>query len=127
MSSRIPAANIRLKRAYDAPAEGDGKRILVDRLWPRGLRRDSARLDEWLRDIAPSDELRHWFGHDPARWAEFERRYRRELRAHRQQLAELRSEAGRRIVTFVFSAHDPVHNNAVALRKALLGRSTGSP
>lgn len=125
MSSDIPAHNIRLKRAYDAPAEEDGKRILVDRLWPRGLSRENARLDQWMKEIAPSDELRQWFGHDPVRWKEFEQRYRVELKEHKGLLAELREETRHKTVTFVFSAHDPDHNNAVALRKALLGRSTG--
>ena len=125
MSSEIPAANIRLKRAYDEPAGEDGKRILVDRLWPRGLSKESARLDEWIKEIAPSDELRQWFGHDPARWEEFEQRYRSELKEHEELLAQLRKETLSRTVTFVFAAHDPEHNNAVALRKALLGRSIG--
>lgn len=125
MSSEIPAANIRLKRAYDEPADEDGKRILVDRLWPRGLSKENARLDQWMKDIGPSDELRQWFGHDPVRWKEFEQRYRIELKEHARLLTELREQARHGTVTFVFSAHDPEHNNAVALRKALLGRSTG--
>lgn len=125
MSTAIPAANIRLKRAYDDAEQGDGKRILVDRLWPRGLSKKDAHIDQWMKDIAPSDELRRWFDHDPARWQEFEQRYREELREHHDLLAELRHEAEQRTVTFVFSAHDSDHNNAVALRKALLGRSVG--
>src|SRR5690606_20598786 len=92
MSSDIPANNIRLKRAYDEPAQADGKRILVDRLWPRGLSRENARLDQWMKDIAPSDELRQWFGHDPVRWKEFEQRYRVELKEHAGLLTELREE-----------------------------------
>ncbi len=123
MSSGIPAAHIRLKRAYDDPSDSDGKRILVDRLWPRGVSKDTARLDHWMKDIAPSDELREWFDHEPSRWSGFERRYRQELREHRDLLAELREDARRSVITLVFAAHDEAHNNAVALRNALLGRS----
>lgn len=126
MSRGIPAAHIRLKRAYDDPEDSDGKRILVDRLWPRGVSKETARLDQWLKDIAPSDELREWFDHDPERWKEFERRYREELHGHRDMLAHLRDDARQKTVTFVYAAHDSRHNNAVALRKALLGRSVGT-
>ena len=93
MSSDTPAANIRLKRAYDEPEKGDGKRILVDRLWPRGLSRENARLDQWMKEIAPSDELRQWFGHDPVRWKEFEQRYRVELKEHKGLISGISTQS----------------------------------
>ncbi len=107
---------IRLKRAYDPAEPGDGLRILVDRLWPRGLRREAAKVDEWIKDAAPSTELRRWFGHDPAKWPEFRKRYEAEL-AHNPALAALRAlvrDNGR--VTLLFGARDVEHNNAVVLR-----------
>ncbi|HEU4726544.1 MAG TPA: DUF488 family protein [Kofleriaceae bacterium] len=112
---------IRLKRAYEPPARSDGHRVLVDRLWPRGLRKADARIDEWLKDVAPSHELRRWFGHEPGRFPEFRERYLRELRsdAARAALAELARRAARRTVTLVYSAHDEVHNNAVVLARQL--------
>lgn len=123
MSRRIAAADVRLKRAYERPAAADGSRILVDRLWPRGVTKAAAAIDLWLRDIAPSKALRNWFGHDPARWQEFRRRYTTELREHAQALRALRAQAKRRPVTLVYSAHDEAHNDAVVLRDILLGRS----
>lgn len=120
MSNRIPEANIRLKRAYDPPAADDGVRILVDRLWPRGVRKPDAALDRWMKEVAPSAELRRWFGHDPARWEEFRRRYRAELHARGAEIAELRNLARHGRVTLVFSAHDATHNDAVVLREFLL-------
>lgn len=122
MSSGIPADNIRLKRAYEDPADTDGVRILVDRLWPRGISKDAAALDQWMKDIAPSSALRKWFGHDPARWPEFQQRYEVELREHSEQLAELRAAARQGPITLIYSAHDEVHNDAVVLRGFLLGR-----
>ncbi|MBS0569042.1 MAG: DUF488 family protein [Proteobacteria bacterium] len=113
------AANIRLKRADRAPARADGKRLLVDRLWPRGKTRESLKLDAWVRDIAPSDGLRHWFGHDPGKWDEFRKRYFAELK-HNPALAALRELTAKGTVTFVFFAADTEHNNAVALREYLL-------
>jgi uncharacterized protein YeaO (DUF488 family) len=112
---------IKLKRAYDPPAPEDGQRILVDRVWPRGLKKEQLQLDAWLRDLAPSTTLRKWFGHDPARWDEFERRYRAELAGadRRAQLADLAARARHGTVTLVFSARDTEHNQAVALRNAL--------
>lgn len=110
---------VRIKRVYDEPAAGDGKRILVDRLWPRGIAREKARIDEWLKEIAPSDELRKWFGHDPARWDEFRERYRQELEAKAEILDHLRSMAKKGTVTLLFAARDEEHNNAVALREML--------
>lgn len=94
-------------------------RVLVDRLWPRGLSKDAARVDLWLKDIAPSDALRKWYGHDPARWDEFRRRYFAELEAHRERLEELKERARRGRVTLLFGARDEARNNAVALRQYL--------
>ena len=110
---------LQLKRAYDPPSVEDGYRVLVDRLWPRGLKRDSARIDLWLKDIAPSDELRRWFNHDPARWTEFQARYSKELDAQETLWRELlaRSRQGR--VTLLYAAKDAQHNNAVALKSFL--------
>lgn len=122
MHVKIPARGIRLKRAYLPAAANDGTRILVDRLWPRGVRKSDAAIDVWIKSIAPSTALRKWFGHDPARWPEFRRRYAAELRDHPDELAELRARARRRTVTLVFAAHDELHNDAVVLRNVLLGR-----
>ena len=123
MSKRIAPENIQLKRAYDSAGSGDGTRILIDRLWPRGVRRADAAIDLWAKDIAPSTALRRWFGHDPARWHEFRRRYSEEIHRHRDQLDELRALAQRGRITLVFAAHDEVHNDAVVLREIILGRS----
>lgn len=123
MGNGIKAANIRLKRAYEPPATSDGRRILVDRLWPRGISKADAAIDRWMKDIAPSTELREWFGHDAERWPEFQRRYALEVRKHREQLAELRRLARKDPLTLVYSARDETHNDAVALRQVLLGRS----
>jgi uncharacterized protein YeaO (DUF488 family) len=113
---------LRLKRAYDAPAPEDGLRILVDRLWPRGLKKADARIDHWVKEVAPSTKLRRWFGHDPARWDEFRRRYAAELRENSSALEELRAHlGGRGAATLLFSAHDEAHNNAVALKQILEG------
>lgn len=111
-----------MKRAYEAPAADDGARILVDRLWPRGLRKTDAAIDLWIKDIAPSTGLRKWFGHDPARWPEFRQRYVEEIERHPEQLDELRTRARTGRITLVFAAHDEAHNNAVVLRDVLLGR-----
>ena len=123
MSKRITAANIRLKRAYDPAVSGDGTRILIDRLWPRGVRKADAAIDLWVKDIAPSTALRKWFGHDPARWQEFRRRYSEEIHRHRDRLRELRALAQRGRITLVFAAHDEAHNDAVVLRAVLLSRN----
>ncbi|HEY7550418.1 MAG TPA: DUF488 domain-containing protein [Hyphomicrobiaceae bacterium] len=116
----FPASHLRLKRAYEPPGRDDGLRILVDRLWPRGVSKAQAALDDWMRDIAPSTELRQWFGHDPARWAEFQRRYRAELRQHPQELDRIRALASTQTATLVYGAHDEEHNDAVVLRAVLL-------
>ncbi len=120
---------IRMKRAYESPTARDGYRVLVDRLWPRGLRKADAHIDAWLKDVAPSDELRRWFGHDPNRFGEFRERYRRELRAApaHAALGELARRARRGTVTLVYSAHDEVHNNAVVLARELARRRGSSP
>ena len=122
MSKKIAAANIRLKRAYERPAPADGTRILVDRLWPRGVSKAAAAIDRWVKEIAPSTTLRKWFGHDPARWPEFRRRYAAELREHADELASLRNQARRGPITLIYSAHDEANNDAVVLRSILLGR-----
>jgi uncharacterized protein YeaO (DUF488 family) len=124
MSRRIVAENIRLKRAYDSASSGDGARILIDRLWPRGVRKADAAIDVWAKDIAPSTALRRWFGHDPARWHEFRRRYSEEIHRRRNRLDELRTLAQKGRITLVFAARDEAHNDAVVLREILLDRST---
>src|SRR3954447_25725223 len=123
MSKKIVAENIKLKRAYDSAGSSDGTRILIDRLWPRGVRKADAAIHLWAKDIAPSTALRKWFGHDPARWRECRRRYSEEIHRNRDSLRELRSYAQRGRITLVFAAHDEVHNDAVVLRMVILGRS----
>jgi uncharacterized protein YeaO (DUF488 family) len=112
---------IRCKRVYEPPESSDGLRVLVDRLWPRGLRRESAQIDVWARDLAPSDELRKWFAHDPSRFAEFRRRYRAELRKGHgdDDLAALLKEAGERPLSLLYAARDHEHNNAIVLAEIL--------
>ena len=110
---------ISIKRIYDPPAPADGRRVLVDRLWPRGVAKETAHIDEWLKEIAPSDELRKWFGHDPARWEEFRQRYRQELQGHSELLERLGKEARQGNVTLLFAAKDMEHNNAVVLKEVL--------
>jgi uncharacterized protein YeaO (DUF488 family) len=122
MSGKISAANVRLKRAYEPPSTDDGTRVLVDRLWPRGVAKADAAVDLWLKDLAPSTALRKWFGHDPARWSEFRARYGQEVGQHPELLDELRKIARAGIVTLVYSAHDELHNDAVVLRDLVLGR-----
>ncbi len=123
MGRRIAAANIRLKRAYESPSAKDGIRILIDRLWPRGVVKANAAIDLWAKDIAPSTALRRWFGHDPARWQEFQRRHSEEIHRDRYRLGELRALAEKGRITLVFAAHDETHNDAVVLRDILLGRT----
>ena len=110
---------IALKRAYDPAAPGDGRRILVDRVWPRGVAKDEAAIEAWLKDLAPSTELRKWFAHDPAKWKQFERRYWNELRRAKEPVALLRSKAKRGTVTLVYAARDEEHNGALALKEFL--------
>jgi uncharacterized protein YeaO (DUF488 family) len=113
---------IRLKRAYEKPSPGDGVRILVDRLWPRGLTKERAALALWLKDVAPSPELRTWFGHDPARWKQFQDRYRKELRQKKDAVKVLREKAKEGTVTLVYAARDEEHNGALVLKEFLQGK-----
>jgi uncharacterized protein YeaO (DUF488 family) len=110
---------VQLKRAYAAPSPEDGIRVLVDRLWPRGLRKSEAVIDRWVKDLAPSTELRRWFGHDPSRWVKFRRRYKAELAHKAELLSELRAIARTNKLTLVFAARDELHNEAVVLRDVL--------
>ena len=119
--SPIPASHLRLKRAYEPADPADGMRILVDRLWPRGVSKAKAGLDDWVKEVAPSTGLRQWFGHDPARWIEFQHRYRAELREHSAALDRIRDLARTDTVTLVYGARDEQHNDAVVLRAVLLG------
>jgi uncharacterized protein YeaO (DUF488 family) len=115
---------VRIKRVYDPPSPGDGRRVLVDRLWPRGLKREAARIDLWLKEVAPSDELRRWFNHDPGRWSEFQKRYRAELRGNTDGIKTLRDFIrGAGPVTLLFAAKDAEHNNAVAPRDHLSAKA----
>lgn len=111
-----------IKRVYDAPSPEDGRRILVDRLWPRGLKREQARIDDWIKDLAPSHDLRKWFAHDPTRWASFTQKYKQELQSDdlaRVALSKLRDIALSETVTLVYAAKDEDHNNAVVLQHVL--------
>jgi len=112
---------LQLKRVYDPPEATDGERLLVDRLWPRGLRQEAAQLHGWLKDLAPSPELRRWFAHDPQRWPEFQARYRAELRAPEKEglIRDLAQKASRGRVTLLFAARDPERNNAVVLKEVI--------
>jgi len=112
---------IAIKRAYEQPSADDGFRILVDRLWPRGLSKKDAHIDLWLKDIAPSAELRKWFAHDPTRWAEFQRRYRAELKQKNQLLDTIKAQARKTRVTLIYGAKDEEHNDAVVLLEKLKG------
>lgn len=116
--------NIKIKRVYEPADEEDGTRILVDRLWPRGVSKQDARLDQWNRELAPSPELRRWFGHQISRWREFSRRYRLELAGHPQALAELRRCAQQGPVTLIYAAKDKHHNHAIVLKNVLLGHAS---
>jgi uncharacterized protein YeaO (DUF488 family) len=115
---------IQTKRAYEPATAADGARFLVDRLWPRGLKKTALRLDGWLKEVAPSDQLRRWFGHDAKKWPEFRRRYFAELDAHSEALQPILAAAARGQVTLLFSARNAEQNNAVALREYLEARST---
>ncbi len=110
---------LKIKRAYDPPSSKDGKRVLIDRLWPRGLKKEDARIEEWLKDLAPSTDLRKWFGHDPAKWNEFKKRYRKELSGKSELIKKIKSEARKGTVTLVFSAKDAEHSNAAFLKEML--------
>ncbi|HKT79114.1 MAG TPA: DUF488 family protein [Vicinamibacterales bacterium] len=110
---------IELKRAYDRASAADGRRLLVERLWPRGVSKEKLKLDAWLKEVAPTTELRKWFSHDPAKWRQFQTRYFRELDARPESWRPIVSLARRGKVTLIYSSHDEEHNNAVALRKYL--------
>lgn len=118
---------IKLKRAYEPPTPEDGFRVLVDRLWPRGISKDAARIGLWLKEAAPSDELRQWFNHDPARWDEFGQRYRRELEENAEALAPLLAEIRKGPVTLIYGAKDEARNNAVALKEFIVSRQAEQP
>ncbi len=113
---------IMIKRVYEPADPGDGFRVLVDRLWPRGLSKDSAKIDMWLKDIAPSDRLRKWFAHDPKKWPEFKRRFRSEIEKSKESVLTLKKlEKEKKKITLVFGARDEEHNNAVVIRDFLRG------
>jgi len=116
-----------IKRAYEPPAPEDGARVLIDRLWPRGVKKEALALDQWAKELAPSTALRQWFGHEPARWAEFQKRYAIELQTQAEALDALRARARRSTVTLVYGAHDEAHNNAVVVRALLLAPSGAAP
>jgi len=118
---------IRLKRVYDPPEPGDGKRFLVDRIWPRGLKKESLQLDGWVPEVAPSRQLRKWFGHDPAKWSEFVRRYHAELSKRPEAWHPLLEAAKVGTVTLLFAARDEEHNNAVALKAFLETKMAHDP
>jgi len=117
--------NIRVKRIYDEATDEDGYRVLVDRVWPRGMSKEKASIDEWARDLAPSAALRRWFAHDPGRWAVFQARYADELAAQREAIAALLARARAGPVTILYGARDRDHNNAVALRLYLEQHAAG--
>jgi uncharacterized protein YeaO (DUF488 family) len=120
MSHSKAASGVSIKRAYEPPSPRDGTRVLVDRLWPRGVKKTEAGIAQWMKEIAPSHELRKWFAHDPARWQEFRRRYKAELTEKRELVSQLRELAREGPLTLVYSAHDEAHNQAVVLRETLL-------
>ena len=113
---------ITIKRVYEPAADGDGRRILVDRLWPRGLSKNKAAVDLWLKEIAPSTQLRKWFGHDPEKWDEFQRRYRAELDSNEDAVQTLKQAIGKGPATLLYGAHDERHNQAVVLRDWLAAK-----
>lgn len=112
---------IRIKRAYDPVSEGDGERILVDRLWPRGVTKEAARISSWMKELGPTTELRKWFGHDPAHWEEFQTRYAKELQTpdRRALLGDLAARSRQGVVTLVFGARDREHNHAIVLKNMI--------
>ncbi len=110
---------IKVKRIYEKAEDTDGFRVLVDRLWPRGVKKEEAKLDEWLKDIAPSDELRKWFGHDPTKWEEFKKRYKTELSPKGELLGNLIEEAQGKDITLLYASRETEHNNVIVLRDVL--------
>lgn len=122
MPEEVVMSTVRVRRIYEPPTPDDGRRILVDRLWPRGVSKERAKLDAWIRDVAPSTELRRWFGHDASRWEEFVHRYQAELAANPAGVQELIDAAGRGPVTLLYAARDEQHNEAVVLQQLLQQR-----
>ncbi|GKT07561.1 DUF488 domain-containing protein [Desulforhabdus sp. TSK] len=118
---------IRVKRVYESPAAGDGTVFLVERLWPRGMKKELLHMNGWLKDVAPSDGLRRWFGHDPGKWKEFKERYFAELEGNPEALQPIHEAAERGDVTLLYSARDTEHNNAIALMEYLMERKGGNP
>jgi uncharacterized protein YeaO (DUF488 family) len=115
-------AMIKIKRVYEKPAKEDGWRVLVDRLWPRGMKKEGAHLDSWVKDVAPSDALRKWFGHEPEKWSAFQKRYRGELKKNKGLIAELKKmEKEHKTLTLLFGAKDQEHNQAIVLADTLKG------
>jgi len=127
VTAKIPAANVQLKRVYEPVAAEDGTRGLSDRLWPRGVSKKDAALDQWMKEIAPSTELRKWFRHDPHRCEEIGRRYNAELRQNAELLSQLRSPARQGPITLVYPAHDELNNDAIVLRGVILGLKRPHP
>jgi uncharacterized protein YeaO (DUF488 family) len=110
---------VKAKRVYDPASPDDGKRILVDRLWPRGIKKERAKIEEWLKDIAPSDELRKWFSHDPAKWPDFEKRYAAELKKKSDLVERLRAEAKKGTITLLFASKEAKYNNTAVLKELI--------
>ncbi|TGM97207.1 DUF488 domain-containing protein [Leptospira dzoumogneensis] len=110
---------IKIKRVYESPSKEDGKRILVDRLWPRGISKEFGKIDLWLKEISPSNELRKWYGHDPEHWAEFKKRYWAELKSNPEGLEKLKVSLDEKVVTFLYSSKNLEYNNAIALKEFL--------
>ena len=120
MAQKLAADRVRIKRAYEPVADDDGARILIDRLWPRGIKKEDLKLSDWKKELSPSTELRKWFGHDPKLWDEFQERYKAELAEHADVLQSLRDRAQKETVCIVYGAKDEEHNNAVVVRDVLL-------
>ena len=110
---------IRIKRVYEAVQEGDGVRILVDRLWPRGISKEKAAIDKWMKEIAPSNKLRKWFNHDPKKWQQFKEKYQKELESKTDLIEELRTPSKKGTLTFLYAAKDELHNQALVLKEFL--------
>lgn len=110
---------IKLKRIYAPPSRADGKRVLVDRLWPRGVKKDEAKIDEWLKELAPGNALRKWYGHDPDKWPAFRIQYKKELKLKAELVGRIRNESKKGAVTLLFAAKDAEHNNAVVLKEQI--------
>jgi len=110
---------VKIKRIYESASPDDGKRVYIDRLWPRGMKKEEVKIDEWIKEISPSDSLRKWFGHDPSKYAEFKRRYTREIEKHSEIFERIKREAKKETITLLFSAKDVEHNNATVLQELL--------